>query len=371
MSGTILSFEMGILWPGLMGTFGEVVGLPFALEGFAFFIEAIFLGIYLYGWDRLPPRVHLLTGVPVAAAGFASAWFVVTANAWMQTPTGFEMAGGRVVAVDPWEAMLNPATPMMTTKMILAAYMVSGFGVAAVYAWSLLRGRRGRYHALGFLLPFTFAAAVTPLMIAAGDWAARHVAEYQPVKLAAMEGLAETQRGAPLSIVGPIEIPHGLSLLAEHEWDALILGLDQVPPDLTPNVALVRPAFLTMVGIGTALLGLSLWFAWTWWRRRRLPRSRLFLLAAVAAGPAAVVAMEAGWIVTEVGRQPWIVYEIMRTAEGATNASGIRFGFYALVVVYTLLTIAATYVLRLLARDPLPQEPEIQARDERVAVDAR
>ena len=380
VSGTILSFEFGILWPGLMARFGDVIGLPFALEGFAFFIEAIFLGIYLYGWERLPPAVHWATGVPVAVAGFASAWFVVTANAWMQNPTGFTLADGRAVNVDPWAAMLGPATPVLTTKMLLAAYMVSGFGVAAVYAWSLLAGRRDRYHVLGFLVPFTFAAVLTPLQIVAGDWAARHVAQYQPAKLAAMEGLFETQAGAPLTIGGwpvdgelrgGIEIPRGLSLLAERDPNAEVAGLDQVPRADWPNVVVVRAAFQVMVGIGVALMGLVGWFAVVWWRRRRLPRSRLFLLWALAAGPAAVIAMESGWIATEVGRQPWIVYEVLRTVDAVTAAPGIRYGLYALIFIYVVLTVATVFVLRLLARTPLPGVPTTTVRDERAVLETR
>jgi len=377
VTGTILSFEFGILWPVFMERFGEVIGLPFALEGFAFFIEAIFLGIYLYGWDRLPPRMHLLSGVPVAIGGLASAWFVVTANAWMNQPTGFRMEGDRVVEVDPWAAMLNPATPPETTHMILAAYMVSGFGVAAVYAWGILRGRRGRYHLVGFALPFAFAAALTPIQIGVGDWAARFLADYQPTKLAALEALYETQAGAPLTIGGVvvdgevrygIEIPRGLSLLAEHDPDAVIMGLDQVPEDEHPPVSIVRSAFQIMVAIGTALLMLAAWFAITWWRRRRPPASRWFYRAALAAGFAAVIAVEAGWITTEVGRQPWIVWDIMRVSEAVTDAPNIRYGYYALLGFYPLLTLATVFVLRRLARTPLPDVPATSEVDERLEV---
>lgn len=377
VTGTILSFEFGILWPVFMERFGEVIGLPFALEGFAFFIEAIFLGIYLYGWDRLTPRMHLLSGVPVAIGGLASAWFVVTANAWMNQPTGFRMEGDRVVEVDPWAAMLNPATPPETTHMILAAYMVSGFGVAAVYAWGILRGRRGRYHLVGFALPFAFAAALTPIQIGVGDWAARFLADYQPTKLAALEALYETQAGAPLTIGGVvvdgevrygIEIPRGLSLLAEHDPDAVIMGLDQVPEDEHPPVAIVRTAFQIMVAIGTALLMLAAWFAITWWRRRRPPASRWFYRAALAAGFAAVIAVEAGWITTEVGRQPWIVWEIMRVSEAVTDAPNIRYGYYALLAFYPLLTLATVFVLRRLARTPLPDVPATSGVDKRLEV---
>ena len=376
VTGTILSFEFGILWPVFMERFGEVIGLPFALEGFAFFIEAIFLGIYLYGWDRLPPRAHFLSGIPIAIGGLASAWFVVTANAWMNQPTGFRLEDGQVVAVDPWAAMLNPATPPETTHMIVAAYMVSGFGVAAVYAWAILRGRRSRYHLIGFTLPFAFAAALTPIQIGVGDWAARFLADYQPTKLAALEALYETQAGAPLTIGGVVvdgdvryglEIPSGLSLLAEHDPDAVVMGLDQVPEDEHPPVAVVRTAFQIMVGIGTALLLLAGWFALTWWRRRRLPRSRWFFRAAVAAGFGAVIAVEAGWVTTEVGRQPWIVWDVMRVSEAVTNAPNIRYGYYALLVFYPLLTAATLLVLRRVARKPLPDTPAVRDTDPRLA----
>jgi cytochrome d ubiquinol oxidase subunit I len=244
VSGTILSFEMGILWPGLMGTFGEVIGLPFAIEGIAFFVEAIFLGIYLYGWDRLPPRAHLLSGVPILVAGVASAFFVVCANAWMQQPRGFDLVDGKVTNVDPWAAMFNPATPPQTVHMILAAFIVAGFLVASVYAVAMLRGRRDRYHRLGFLLAFTVAATVVPAQVAVGDWAAHFVATNQPVKLAAMEGVFQTARGVPLHLGGvevdgelryAIEIPYGLSLLAHWDPDAEIAAWSGCRPPTAPR----------------------------------------------------------------------------------------------------------------------------------------
>ena len=372
VSGTILSFEMGILWPGMMGTFGEVIGLPFAIEGIAFFTEAIFLGIYLYAWDRLTPRQHLLTGIPIVVSGAAGAFFVVCANAWMNQPRGFDLVNGKVTNVDPWAAMFNPATPPQTTHMILAALMVTGFSISSVYAVAWLRGRRDRYHRLGFLLPFVLAAAVTPVQIGVGDWAAHFVADRQPVKLAAMEGVFHTERGAPLHLGGiavdgqlryAIEIPFGLSLLAHWNPNAEIRGLDQVPPDRRPPVNVVHPSFQAMVGSGLALLGLSGWFVLAWWRRRDLPRSRWFYRAASLAGVVAVVALEAGWVTTEVGRQPWIVYGIMRTRDAVSSAPGLRAGLFALLVVYTVMTVATVYVLRRLARMPLPvapQEPDVE-----------
>lgn len=367
VSGTILSFELGILWPGLMGTYGEVMGLPFAIEGIWFFTEAIFLGIYLYAWDRLPPKVHMLTAVPIVIAGVAGAFSVVAANAWMNQPRGFDLVNGRVTNVDPWAAMFNPATWPQTTHMILAAYLVTGFGVASVYAVALLRGRRDRYHRLGFLVPFIFAAALTPVQIGVGDWAAHFVADNQPVKLAAMEGVFETERGAPLHLGGievdgqmryAIEIPFGLSLLAHWDPNAEIMGLNEVQPDRRPPVNVVHLSFQTMVAMGTALLGLGAWFALAWLRRRDLPRSRWFLGFSALSGVAAVVALEAGWITTEVGRQPWIVYGYLRTADAVSAAPGLQLGLYALIVVYTVLTAATVYVLRLLAKAPLPVAPQ-------------
>ena len=367
VSGTILSFELGILWPGMMGTFGEVIGLPFAIEGVAFFTEAIFLGIYLYAWDRLPPRVHMLTAVPIVIAGVAGAFFVVAANSWMNQPRGFDLVDGEVTNVDPWAAMFNPATWPQATHMILAAYLVTGFGVASVYAVALLRGRNDRYHRLGFLVPFTFAAALTPVQIGVGDWAAHFVADNQPVKLAAMEGVYETERGTPLHLGGvevdgelrySVEIPFGLSLLAHWDPNAEIMGLDEVPQGDRPPVNVVHLSFQTMVAAGTGLLLLGAWFGLAWWRRRDLPRSRWFLRAAALSGVAAVVALEAGWVTTEVGRQPWIVYGRLRTADAVSAAPGLRLGLYALLVVYTILTAATVYVLRLMARAPLPVAPQ-------------
>ncbi|NUW36204.1 cytochrome ubiquinol oxidase subunit I [Nonomuraea sp. SMC257] len=372
VSGTILSFEMGLLWPGLMGTYGEVIGLPFSLEGIAFFIEAIFIGVYLYAWDRLSPGKHLLSGVPIVLAGVASAFFVVTANAWMQQPTGFALRDGKVVAVSPWAAMFNPATPPQTVHMILAAFMVAGYGMASVYAVAMLRGRRDRYHRLGLLLPMTVAAIVTPFQIGVGDWAAHFVADYQPVKLAAMEGVFASGRGVPLHLGGiavdgelkyALEIPYGLSLLAHWDPHAAIQGLNVIPPADRPPVNVVHWGFQIMVGMGSALLLLAAWLAVSWWRRRDIPRTAWFARAAAVSGVAAVVALEAGWVVTEVGRQPWTVFRVLRTVDAVNPAPGLVYGFALVSAVYVVLTVATVYVLRRLARDvpvPIaPQEPDV------------
>lgn len=363
VSGTILSFELGMLWPGLMAGFGEVIGLPFALEGIAFFVEAIFVGIHLYGWDRLPPRIHFLSGIPIVVAGVASAWFVVTANAWMNQPVGFTRVDGRITEVDPWGAMLNPATPVQTTHMILAAFMVAGFLVAGAHARELRRGRGDQArHRLAFRIALAVAAAATPVQIAVGDWAARFVSETQPAKLAAMEGVMKTQRGAPLhvggwpvdgEIRGSIEIPNGLSMLVKGDPEAEVAGLDAFPPEDRPPVAITHAAFQAMLLAGGALLVFAAWAAFFLFRRGGggVP-SRRFLGAAILAGPAAVLALEAGWVVTEVGRQPWIVQGVLRTRDAATAADGIGFGFLVVIAIYAGLTGAVVHVLDVLARRP-------------------
>jgi cytochrome d ubiquinol oxidase subunit I len=371
VSGTLLSFELGILWPVLMDRFGEVFGFPFVLEGFAFFIEAIFVGVYLFGWNRLSPRAHMLSAVPMIISGMAGAFFVVAANAWMNNPTGFRLDDeGRVVDPQPWAAMFGPSTWPQVTHMLLAAYMVTGFTIASVYAVGMLRGRRERRHRLGLLIPLTFAAVLTPVQIGVGDWIANVVADNQPAKLAAMEGQFETTAGAPLSVGGifvddelryALEIPNGLSLLVHHDADGVVLGLEEFPADERPPVNVVHLAFDVMVGLGSALLLLALVFGWVWWRRRRLPESRWFLRAVAVSGVAAVVAMEAGWVVTEVGRQPWIVYGILRTSDAVSPAPGLYLGFYAVVVIYVVLTGLTVFVLRRLAGGGTAAPQEVDA----------
>ena len=366
VSGTILSFELGILWPGFMGRFGDVIGLPFAIEGFAFFVEAIFIGIYQYGWDRLPPRVHWWSGVPIVVAGVASAFFVVAANAFMNQPAGFRLdAAGEVTDIDPLAAMFNRALWPQATHMILAAFIVSGFLVAMVHAFALRRHRASRYHRLGFTIAFSMAAIAVPAQLVVGDWAARLLYRYQPTKFAALEAVQHSGTHQPLHIGGivvdgevkyGIKLPNGLSLLAEHSPDAYVKGLDQVPKADQPPVGIVRASFQLMVAIGFGLLGLGAWFAWCVLRRKRLPSSRWFWWFAVAAGPAAVVALEAGWIVTEVGRQPWIVYGVLRVRDAVTHADGIRVGYALLVVVYAVMTVAAVVVVRGLTHVPLEDD---------------
>jgi cytochrome bd ubiquinol oxidase subunit I len=366
ITGTILSFEMGLLWPNFTGTFGGVFGLGFAIEGFSFFLEAIFIGIYVYGWDRLSPRAHFLSGVPIVLTGFTGSLTVISVNAWMNHPGGFTLRDGKVVDVSPWHALFgNTYLWHELVHMYIAGYIVSGFVLAGAYAFGRLRGRWGRYERTALAIPLTAAALAAPVQVLVGDWAARDVAHTQPVKLAAIEGLARTTRGAPEHLLGwyengrirfGLEIPHGLSLLAFHSWDAKVQGLDAVPSAGQPPVNVVRVSFQTMVGIGTLLALLGVVFAAVRIRRRRLPDSRWFYRALVVAGPLSVVALIAGWVTTEVGRQPWVVYRVMPTAEAVTGARGIPVGYAVLALAYVVVGIGVVWVLRRLARIPLELE---------------
>jgi cytochrome bd ubiquinol oxidase subunit I len=365
VTGTILSFELGLLWPVWMQDFGNVFGLGFTLEGFSFFVEAIFIGIYAYGWDRLRPWVHFASGIPIAIAGVAGSFFVIAVNGWMNHPTGFTLVNGRATGVHPWQALFdNPMFWSEYTHMYFAAYIVCGFLLAGAYAWALLRGRRGRYERTAFGISMTAAAIAAPLQVIVGDWAARDVAVYQPVKLAAMEGLATTTRGAAEHLLGwynghavvwGVEIPKLLSLLAFHNPNAVVKGLSIVPLADQPPVNVVRFSFQTMVGIGTLLALIGLVYLFLRFRRRgSLPR--LLLVGVVAAGPLSVVALIAGWITTEVGRQPWIVYDVMRVNAAVTGATDIPIGYGTLTVVYVILGVIVYAILRRLARVPLPAD---------------
>jgi len=367
ITGTILSFELGMLWPGFMGTFGAVFGLGFAIEGFSFFLEAIFIAIYVYGWDRLPPKWHFASGFPIILTGLTGSLMVIAVNAWMNHPGGFRLEGGEVVDVRPWEALFgNPFLWHEFVHMYVAAFIVVGFLLAGAYAWSRLRrGRWGRYERTALAIPLTIAAVAAPAQLLVGDWAAREVASHQPLKLAAFEGLSETTRGAPETIGGwydadtgqirgGIEIPKLLSLLAYHDPSATVRGLASVPPADRPSpINVVRLAFQAMVAIGTGLALLGAIALIVRWRRGRLPESRWFHRALVVAGPASVVALIAGWVTTEVGRQPWVVYELMRTEAAVTGADGIPVGYATLALVYAGVLAAVAWILTRLARAPL------------------
>jgi cytochrome bd ubiquinol oxidase subunit I len=357
VTGTVLSFEMGLLWPGFMAAFADVFGLGFTLEAFSFFVEAIFIAIYVYGWDRLSPRVHILTGIPVIVAGITGSFFVIAVNAWMQSPSGFRVENGQAVDVEPWGALFgNSFLAHELVHMYVAAYIVVGFVLASVYGWQWLRGNRERYVRTALTISLTAAAIAAPVQLIVGDWAARTVAKEQPIKLASFEDLQQTTKGAPFSIPGGPEIPDLLSLLAFHDPNATVTGLESVPPDDRPPVGIVRASFLTMVGIGTLLAALAAWVLYVRVRRRRLPQSRWFWRATIAAGPLSVVALIAGWVTTEVGRQPWVVYGVMRTEAAVTGAGGIPVGYATLALVYAGTLAATVWILRRLAARPLEED---------------
>jgi cytochrome d ubiquinol oxidase subunit I len=375
VSGTVLSFEFGLLWPGMMDRFGDAFGIAFAIEGIFFFLEAIFIAIYIYGWDRLPGWAHFWSGVPIVVSGIGGALSVIAANAWMNTPAGFTLgADGRVKDVRPLDVIFNTSTFHEFVHMWIAAYMVTGFLVASVYAVAMLRGRRDRYHRLGFLIPFTVAAIAAPIQVVVGDFAARDVYEDQPVKFAAMECVYETGDDQPEhlggictdgEVKGAISLPGVNSLLAGFSTDTVVTGLDSVPASQEPPApTVIHLAFDVMVGLGFAMLALSVWFAIAWWRKRDLPATRWFLRASAAAGVAAVVAMESGWMVTEIGRQPWIVHGFMRTSEAVTPAQGLWWVFGLTLAIYVVLGLAAALVLRGMARrwreEPM-DETEVEA----------
>lgn len=359
VSGTVLSFEMGLLWPGLMGTFGDVLGLPFAFEGLAFFVEAIFLGIYLFGWGRMAPKRHLLMLVPMAVSGVVGAFCVIAVNAWMNDPTGFRIVDGEVVDINPWAAMFNDQVWLQFLHMWVGAFMVVGFLVASVYAVGMLRGRVDEHHRLGFIVPFTFASVAAVAQPLVGHVLGLRVAATQPAKLAAFELATETESPSPLRIGGLLidgqvrynfDIPYLGSIIARNSFSKPVQGLDTIPLEDQPPVNMVHVAFQSMVGIGTllALVVVIYWLAR--WRGRDLMGNRLFLRFMVTSGVLAALALELGWIATEVGRQPWVVYGIMRTTEAAGENSGLWWLLGTTVAVYAAMTVGAAVVLRSMAR---------------------
>jgi cytochrome d ubiquinol oxidase subunit I len=366
VTGTVLSFEFGLLWPRFMGQWGEAFGVPFAFEGLFFFTEAIFVALYIFGWRRLSPWAHFWTGVPVVLTGILGSVSVVAANAWMNSPSGFTLNdAGEVVDVDPMAVIFNDAMPLMAAHMVVAAYVVGGFLVASVYAVGMLRGRRDRYHRLGFIIAFSVAAVATPIQMGVGDSLARWVYNNQPMKFAAIELVPTTSSDVPETLFGHlnddgtvsggIPIPGLASILSDPSdgTSTVIQGLDTFPADERPTLSQVNTVHLAwdvMVGLGTLLFLLSGWYWLCWIFKRRMPRSRLFLLLASGAGVGAVITMEAGWVVSEVGRQPWIVYELMKVEDAATGNTGVWITFLVVGALYIGLGITTILILRKMSR---------------------
>ncbi len=357
VSGTVLSFELGLLWPGFMAKAGAIIGMPFSLEGFAFFTEAIFIGVYFYGWKRLSPRLHWAVGWVVAASGILSGVFVVTANAWMNAPAGFKIVDGQVTDIDPIAAMLNQASLHEVIHMTLAAFVATGFAVAGVHAFFLRQNRNSLFHRSALGIALAVACVSIPLQVLSGDHSARAVSRLQPAKLAAMEALYHTQTGAPIRIGGipnnetrstkyALTIPHGLSLLLNDNLNGKVVGLEEFPQSDWPNVRIVHWSFDLMVGAGMVMLALALWTGWAWWRHPPLADHPRLLRALVAAGPLGFIAIESGWVVTEVGRQPWIIYGVMRTKDAVTPMPGIAVPFVVFSALYVFLAVMVFVLLR-------------------------
>jgi cytochrome bd ubiquinol oxidase subunit I len=378
VTGTVLSFEFGLLWPQFMGKWGEAFGVPFAFEGLFFFTEAIFISIYIYGWRRLNPWAHFWTGIPIPIAGIFGSASVIAANAWMNSPQGVTLdSSGNIVDVDPVGVIFNDAMPLMAAHMIVAAYLVGGFLIASVYAVGLLRGRRDRYHRLGFIIPFTVAAIATPVQMGVGDGLARWVYENQPVKFAAIEMVPQTSSDVPETLLGHLnasgEVEGGIAIPGLASWlsdpstgrATVVQGLDSVPADQRPTIREVNIVHLCwdlMVGLGTLLFLFTLWYWASWIFRRDMPQSRWFLRGAAVTGVLSVVTMEAGWIVSEVGRQPWIVYNKMRVADAATTNDGVWITFIAVALLYVCLGTTLILVLRAMSRRARSQ-PTLEETD--------
>lgn len=362
VSGTVLSFELGLLWPEFMRHAGPIIGLPFSWEGTAFFLEAIALGLFLYGWDRLPPSIHLFSGIVVGLSGVASGVLVIAANGFMNSPAGFRWVDGHAEDIDPVAAMFNDAWASESLHMVIAAFVCTGFAAAGVHAYCLLRGSLKRaFHQRGLELALTMGAVTALLQPISGDLSAKDVAKRQPAKLAAMEAVYETQRGAPLLIGGipddetrsvryAIEIPRGLSFLAFADLDAEVVGLDRIPRDEWPPTRITHFAFQIMVGLGMLLAAVGAAFLLLRWRRPQLLTRRAVLGVIAACTPLGFIAVEAGWTVTEVGRQPWIIYGVMRTADAVSPMPGLQWSFFSILLVYGLLGAVTWFVVVRLIR---------------------
>jgi cytochrome bd ubiquinol oxidase subunit I len=400
VTGTVLTFEFGLLWPNFMDRYGAAFGIPFAIEGLFFFLEAIFIAIYIYGWKRLKPWPHFWTGVPIVIAGIGGTASVVAANAWMNEPAGFSLdKAGNVVDVQPLEVIFNNAFPYETVHMLVAAYLVGGFLVASVYAAGMLRGRRDRYHRLGFTIAFTVAAIATPIQMFVGDEVARWVYNNEPIKFAAIEMVPKTSDDVPETLFGHlnddgtvsggIEIPGLASILSDPSTGTSteIQGLDSFPEGSRPTtgeVNVVHLAWDVMVGLGTLLTLLSVWYGAVWVFRRRMPEGKWFLRAASLAGIASVLAMEAGWVITEVGRQPWIVFDYFKVKQAATGNEGVWATFVVVAVLYLVVAVTLVLILRAMSRrfraqgeahrdddapyGPRPTPPETRRRREKAPV---
>ena len=356
VSGTALSFELGLLWPGFMKHAGPIIGMPFSWEGTAFFVEAIFIGIFLYGWNKVNPYIHWLSGLLVGISGIISGIFVVCANAWMNAPAGFDWINGQAVNIDPVAAMFNPAWVSQTSHMTIAAFVATSFAVAGLHAFLLIKNRGNKIHRKAVIIALSFGSIFAVLQPLSGDFSAKDVAKRQPVKLASMEGLFKTEKGAGLTIGGipneetqtteyGIKVPKLLSFLAYGNFDAKVQGLNDFPEGNWPPVLIVHLSFQLMVACGFTLaaLGILFWVIWFKWKDKLLDKK--FLIITAICTPLGFIAVEAGWIVTEVGRQPWVIYNILKTVDSVTPVTGQIFHFLIFAIIYSILSVVAFWLM--------------------------
>jgi cytochrome d ubiquinol oxidase subunit I len=353
----MLSFELGLLWPGFMEHAGPIFGMPFSLEGVAFFIEAIALGFFLYGWNKLNTWFHWATGIVVGVSGIASGILVVSANSWMNSPSGFDFVNGKYLNIDPLKAMFNEAWFSESLHMTIAAFSATGFAVAGIHALMIYRKRNIHFHTKAFKIAIIFGAAAAILQPLSGDISAKGAAKRQPAKLAAMEAYFHTQTYAPLVIGGipdtaakkvnyGIEIPGLLSFLVHDNFKQEVNGLDKIPVKDQPPVAITHYAFQIMVGIGTLMMFIGILYFIALWKKKEWFSKAWFLKLFIIATPSGFIALEAGWTVTEVGRQPWIIQGVMRTSEAVTPMPGIQYSFYLFTFVYFTLSVFVIFLLK-------------------------
>jgi cytochrome bd ubiquinol oxidase subunit I len=356
VSGTVLSFELGLLWPQFMEHAGPIIGMPFSLEGAAFFLEAIALGIFLYGWNRVHPWVHWGSGLVVGVSGVLSGLFVICANAWMNAPQGFDWINGHAINIDPWSAMFNQAAWNMGWHMTIAAFCATGFAVAGIHAIGILKKPTSRFHKKAFQIALSMGAIAAIIQPLQGDLLAKQTAKLQPTKLAAMEGLFKTSQPAPFVIGGlpnqdteeikyGIHIPYLLSFLAHGDPNAPVIGLDQTPKENWPPILIVHIAFQIMIGIGTMLAGLGAVSLFLFWKKPEVFENKKLLKLIACLTPAGFIALEAGWTVTEVGRQPWIIYGIMKTKDAVTPMPGLMYPMLLYSLIYILLAFVVTWLM--------------------------
>jgi cytochrome d ubiquinol oxidase subunit I len=378
VSGVVMAYQFGTNWSGFASIAGSVTGPLLTYEVLtAFFLEAGFLGVMLFGWRRVSPRAHFFATLMVALGTLVSTFWILASNSFMQTPQGFVIANGRIVPVDWWKVIFNPSFPFRLAHMTIAAFIVAGFVVAACGAWHLLQGRRDKAIVTSFSMALWMLLVITPVQIAVGDAHGLNTRKHQPAKIAAIEGLWETEKGGtPLNLVGlpdmqaevtryTVQVPHLGSLILTHTWDGEILGLKAFPPQDRPYSPIVFWSFRIMAGLGmlmflTAFLGLVLRF------KGRLYEARWYQRVMLLMGPSGIVALLAGWVTTEVGRQPWTVYGVLRTADSVSpvNAQQVGVSLLIFLIVYTLVFgTGIYYMLQMLKRGPAAHIEQEETRE--------